>query len=382
VTSRLAPHPDVIVVGGGVIGATLAYALARRGQQVLLIAREAIGEGTSRASAGIVSPLDERQYPPPLVELLWRSIRSYPWLVSALEEETGLAVGYRQWGSLLVAETEDDVTTLRELGDWLERAGFAVEWLDGAAAREAEPLLPVHIQGGLLIEEGASLLVPQLARAAVLAAQRRGASVLEQTAVTGLEVADGRIVAVRAGRERWPAGAVVLAAGAWTGQLVEPLGVPLPTVPVKGQMALLAADTARPRHILGGPSVPSYVVPRADGLVWIGTTVERGRWGTRPTPHGLWQSIDTARRVAPALLQEEIVWVGAGLRPGTTDDLPVLGRVPGVGNLWVATGHLRLGVMLAPATADLVATAIEKDSEEELPPVFSSARFATASGAS
>ncbi len=380
VTKRLDPHPDVVVVGGGVIGATIAYALARRGQRVMLIERETIGEGTSLASAGIVSPLDQRQYPPDLLQLLWRSIRSYPWLVGTLEEETGLSVGYRQWGSLLVAETDDEVVTLREVGNWLETAGFTVEWLDGPAAREAEPLLPVHVQGGLLIEEGASVLVPQLVRAAVAAAQRRGAVVYEHTAVTALEAAGDRVLAVHTVHERVSAGAVILATGAWTGQLVAPLGVALPTNPVKGQMALLEGSTARPRHILGGPSVASYVVPRVDGLIWIGTTVERGRWGTRPTPQGLWQCIDTARRVAPALLREEIVAVGAGLRPGTADDLPALGRVPGWRNLWVATGHLRLGIMLAPVTADLVAAAIEQEDAEVFPPAFSPGRFAADAG--
>lgn len=379
-TRKLEPYPDVIVVGGGVIGATIAYALSRRGQRVVLLEREAVGEGTSLASAGIVSPLDQRQYLPELVQLLWRSIRSYPWLVGTLEEETGLSVGYRQWGSLLVAETDDEVATLREVGHWLDAVGFTVEWLDGPAAREAEPLLPVHIQGGLLIEDGASVLVPQLVRAAVAAAQRRGATVYEHTAVTALEAAGDRVLAVHTVHERLPTSAVVLTAGAWTGQLIAPLGVSLPTVPVKGQMALLEGSTARPRHILGGPSVASYVVPRVDGLIWIGTTVERGRWGTRPTPQGLWQCIDTARRVAPALLHEEIVAVGAGLRPGTADDLPALGRLPGWRNLWVATGHLRLGIMLAPVTADLVAEAIEQESEAVFPPAFSPRRFAGATG--
>lgn len=375
-SGNLQPHPDVVVAGGGVIGATLAYALARRGQRVALVERETIGEGASAATAGIVSPLDQRSSHPDLVPLLWRSIRSYPWLVGALEEETGLAVGFRQWGTLLVAAEEGVAGDLRALGHWLEAAGFAVEWLDGAAAREAEPLLPEGVAGALAIDEGASVLVPQLARAAVAAAQRRGAVVWEQTAVTGLETEGDRVVAVHTTRGRLPAGAVVLAAGAWTGQLAAALGATLPTLPVKGQMALLEGSTARPRHILGGPGLPSYVVPRADGLIWTGTTVERGNWSTRPTLEGLRSCLESVRRVAPALLAEEVVAVGAGLRPGTADDLPALGRLPGWRNLWVAAGHLRLGVMLAPVTADLLAEAVERSSEDSLPAAFSPARFA------
>ncbi len=372
---RLEPHPDVVVIGGGIIGATIAFALARHGWRVTLIERETIGDGASVASAGIVSPLDQRQYPTELQQLLWRSLRSYPWLVGTLQEETGLSVGYQQWGTLLLAESEAEVPMLQELGQWLEGAGFTAEWLDGPATRESEPLAPVHVQGGLLIEDGASVLVPQLVRAAIIGAQQRGATVLEHTAVVQLEVAGERVVAVQTARERLPTDTVVLAAGAWSGQLVAPLGVPLPTVPVKGQMALIDGSSSRPRHIIGALGATGYVVPRADGLIWLGTTVERGRWGTRPTAQGLWQCIDTARRLAPALLQEEIHLVGAGLRPGTADDLPILGRLPGWRNLWVAAGHFRLGVMLAPVTADLLTEALEKESEDGLPGRFSPRRF-------
>ncbi|MCS7050844.1 MAG: glycine oxidase ThiO [Thermomicrobium sp.] len=372
---RLERHADVVVIGGGVIGATIAYGLSRRGLRVTLIERETIGDGASMASAGIVSPLDARHYPLELQQLLWQSLRSYPWLISTLQEETGLAVGYREWGTLLLAESEAEVVPLQELGRWFERHGFAVEWLDGPGTREAEPLVPIHIQGGLLLEQGASVLVPQLVRAAVLGAQHRGATVLEHTAVTALELSGERVTAVRTTHERLLAETVVLAAGAWSGQVLAPLGVSLPTLPVKGQMVLIDGSTRRPKHIIGGPGVTGYVVPRADGLVWVGTTVERGRWSLRPTAQGLWQCFDTARRLTPALLQEDLRAVGAGLRPGTPDDLPVLGRFPGWRNLWVAAGHFRLGVMLAPVTADRIVEAIELDREDGIPQRLSPSRF-------
>lgn len=374
-TAPLSLMADVTVIGGGIIGATLTYALARRGLRVTLIERETVGNGTSQASAGIVSPLDERHHPPELQELLWRSLRSYPWLIGVLEEESRLVVGYRQWGTLLLAETEAEVAPLQELGQWLDAKGFATEWLDGPTVRETEPLVPVHVQGALFIEEGASVLVPQLVRAAVAAAQQYQASILEHTAVVGLERRGEHVVAVETARDRLPTGSVVIAAGAWTGQLLATLGLPIQTIPVKGQMMLIDGSTCRPRHILGAPGVASYVVPRADGLVWSGTTLERGRWSTRPTTQGLWQCIDTVRRLAPALLQEELHAIGAGLRPGTPDDQPLIGRLPGFRNLWIAAGHFRLGVMLAPVTADLLATAIEQDSDREIPPRFSPARF-------
>lgn len=374
-TTRLELYPDVVVVGGGIIGTTIAYALARQGKRVTLLERESIGDGTSAASAGIVSPLDERHHPVELQDLLWRSLRSYPWLIGSLQEETGLAVGFQQWGTLLVAETEAEIADIRAVGTWLEARGFGVEWLDGPTVREAEPLLPVYVQGALRIDEGASVLVPQLVRATALAAQRYGATVLEHTAVVGMETAGDRVAAIQTACERIATAAVVLAAGAWSGQLTAPLGRPLPTLPVKGQMVLIDGTTRRPRSIIGAPGVTGYVVPRADGLVWVGTTVERGGWGTRPTAHGLWFCIDTARRLAPALLQEELFWAGAGLRPGTVDDQPILGRLPGWRNVWVATGHFRLGIMLAPITAELIARAMELESEDGIPPRFSPQRF-------
>lgn len=374
-TKQLSPYPEVVVIGGGIIGATITYALARRGRQVTLVERETIGNGTSQATAGIVSPLDQRHYPPELVELLSRSLHSYPWLVATLEEETRLTIGYRQWGTLLLAETESELANLRELGSWLEQKGFHTDWLDGPTTRETEPLVPIHIQGGLLIEEGASVLVPQLVRAAVAGAQRYHAQVLEHTAVVKLEVANDRVTAVHTVRERIPTDVVILSAGAWSGQLLAPLQLSIPTVPVKGQLILIDGSARRPLHILGSPSAASYVVPRADGLIWSGTTVERGRWSTRPTAQGLWQCIDTVRRLAPSLLDEEVQTVGAGLRPSSADDQPILGKIPGYRNLWIATGHFRLGIMLAPVTADLLADAIETESDAAIPALFSPSRF-------
>ena len=175
VSTRSETSPEVIVVGGGVIGTAIAYAFARRGISCLVLERGIIGQGTSEASAGIVSPPSTSAIPAERLELARRSFQAYPWLVAAVQEDSGLDAGYRQWGELLVAETEDEVIPLRELAAWQASAGFESEWVDGKTAREIEPLLPERIHGALLADEGGSLIVQRLVRALALAAASRGA---------------------------------------------------------------------------------------------------------------------------------------------------------------------------------------------------------------
>ncbi len=366
---------DVIVVGGGVIGAAIAYALTRQGIACLLLEGGTLGRGASEASAGIVSPPSSSAIPAERLELARRSFQAYPWLVAAVQEDSGLDVGYRQWGELLVAETEDEVASLRELAAWQASAGFESEWVDGKTAWEIEPLLPEGILGALLADEGGSLVVQRLVWALALAAAKRGARVVERAPVAGFEVEGERVSAVRTPQGRYTAGQVVLAAGAWTGQLAGQLGRLLPTLPVKGQMTLIAGGTTMLHHILGRADGAGYLVPRTDGLVWAGSTKERDEWDTRVTPAGIARCLWLVERLAPELMEGELLSMGAGLRPGTPDDEPIIGPLPGYRNVWIAAGHYRTGVQLAPATADLVVQGILSGAPDPLLAPFSPHRF-------
>uniref|UniRef100_A0A831WZ49 Glycine oxidase ThiO n=1 Tax=Thermorudis peleae TaxID=1382356 RepID=A0A831WZ49_9BACT len=378
VSTRSETSPEVIVVGGGVIGTAIAYAFARRGISCLVLERGIIGQGTSEASAGIVSPPSTSAIPAERLELARRSFQAYPWLVAAVQEDSGLDAGYRQWGELLVAETEDEVIPLRELAAWQASAGFESEWVDGKTAREIEPLLPERIHGALLADEGGSLIVQRLVRALALAAASRGARVVERAPVTGFTVEGDRVVALETRQGRYVTGQVVLAAGAWTGHLAGQLGRTLPTLPVKGQMTLISGGATVLRHVLGSADGAGYLAPRTDGLIWAGGTKERGEWDTRVTPAGIAHCLRLVERLAPTLLEGELVALGAGLRPGTPDGEPIIGPLPGYSNVWVATGHYRTGVQLAPATADLVVEGMLCGEPDPLLAPFSPARFVQA----
>lgn len=376
VSTRSKTSPEVIVVGGGVIGTAIAYAFARRGISCLVLEQGIIGQGTSEASAGIVSPPSTSALPTERLELARRSFQAYPWLVAAVQEDSGLDVGYRQWGELLIAETEEQAASLRELAAWQASAGFESEWVDGKAAREIEPLLPEGILGTLVADESGSLVVQRLVRALALAAAGRGARVVERAPVTGFEVEGERVSAVRTPQESFAVGQIVLAAGAWTGHLAGQLGRPLPTLPVKGQMTLISGGTTVLRHVLGTADGGGYLAPRTDGFVWAGSTKERGVWDTRVTPAGIAHCLRLVERLSPGLLGGELVCTGAGLRPGTPDDEPIIGPLPGYRNVWIAAGHYRTGVQLAPVTADLVVQGILDRQPDPLLAPFSPARFA------
>ena len=369
---------EVIVVGGGVIGTAIAYALARQEVSCLVLEGGALGRGASEASAGIVSPPSTRTLIPERLELARRSFQAYPWLVASLQEESGLDIGYRQWGELLVAETEDEAAALQALAAWHAEAGFESEWVDGKTAREIEPLLPDAILGALLADQGGSLVVQRLVRALALAAITRGAQVAEHVPVIGFAVESDRVVAVETPQGRYTAEQVVLAAGTWTGHLAKHLGWPLPVLPVKGQMVLVSCGVTPLRHVLGLADGTGYLAPRTDGLVWAGSTKERGEWGTGVTPAGIAHCLSVLERLAPRLQKSELVGTGAGLRPGTADDEPLIGPLPGYRNVWVAAGHYRTGVQLAPATADLVVQGLLSGQPDPLLVPFRPIRFSPA----
>lgn len=375
VSTRSETSPEVIVVGGGVIGTAIAYAFARRRISCLVLEQGIIGQGTSEASAGIVSPPSTSAIPAERLELARRSFQAYPWLVAAVQEDSGLDVGYRQWGELLIAKTEEQAASLRELAAWQASTGFESEWVDGKTARELEPLLPEGILGALVADEGGSLVVQRLVRALALAAAERGARVVERAPVTGFEVEGERVSAVRTPQGSFAAGQVVLAAGAWTGHLAGQLGRPLPTLPVKGQMTLISGGTTVLRHVVGTADGDGYLAPRTDGTVWAGSTKERGVWDTRVTPAGIAHCLRLVEQLGPGLLGGELVSTGAGLRPGTPDDEPIVGPLPGYRNVWIAAGHYRTGVQLAPATADLVVQGILSGELDPLLVPFSPHRF-------
>lgn len=364
-------RPAVVVVGGGVIGCAVAWRLARRGCPVVLVEAGQPGERASAAAAGMLSPLKEAEEPGPFLQLGLRSLDRYPAFVEAVEAASGVDVGYRRDGRLDVALDDDEAALLRRHRDHQTGAGFESHLLEPAEVRRLEPAIGPDLVLGLATEHDHQLDSRQLMRALWIAAVREGAEVRsgipvdsvlsESERVTGVRLADG---------SRIDADAVVVAAGAWSGRIGLP--GPLPIRPVRGQIVVLRTVPPVLGRTTWGPK--SYLVPRTDGRLLVGSTMEEAGFRPEVTAGAIHRLLGIATRIVPSLADAAIESFQVGLRPASADGLPVIGPDPVTQGLVYATGHFRNGVLLAPETAEVVAAIILDGQPAE--PAFDPARFA------
>lgn len=344
--------PDVAVVGGGLIGGSAARALAGAGLRVRLIDPNRPCREASYAAAGMLALPLEPGLAGPFFELCRRSRSLFPDFASLLHEETGLDAELARSGTIVPVQDDDDEAWAGSLADAGRGAGVRVDRMDRADLRRHEPWLSEAHRFALHFPDDLSVDNRRLCEAMVAALEAREIPCVIGRPVVGLERSSAAVTAVRlADGEKVPAGAVVLCAGAWSG-LVDGLPRPLPVEPRRGQMLALGAPPGAFRHTIFSAS--AYLVPRADGRVFVGATVERVGFDKRVTAQAIARLIAGARRVAPGLGSAGLVEAWAGLRPGTPDDLPILGPDPEVPNLIYATGHFRNGILLAPVTAEIV----------------------------
>jgi glycine oxidase len=345
---------DVVVIGAGVQGCAVAWRLARAGKDVLVLERSIPGAEASSAAGGILSPGVEAVEPGPFYDLCRASLARYASFARELVAETGLDVGYRGGGTLEIALDDDHAQLLAARAERLEHHRMPAEILDDAAARRLEPGLSPETRGALFFPDEASIDPRLLSRALYLAAHAAGAR-FAPGQVHRILHADGRAVGVDHASGRIEADDVVLAAGAWS-TLVEGSGLrPTSVRPVRGQIALL--DT-RPRLLSRVVfSGKGYVVPRADGRVLCGSTMEEVGFERAVTAGGIRSVLELAIEIAPALERAPILETWSNFRPASPDCWPILGAgaVPG---LWYATGHTRNGILLTPITADSIAAAV------------------------
>lgn len=363
---------DVIVVGGGVIGACIAYELAKAGARVTVCDREARGQA-SAASAGMLAPLSEAEGPGHFLDLGLESLRLHRPLADELRERTGMDVGYRASGLLRVALTEADEASVRRRRSWHVEAGFDVTWLDPGRARDAEPALSRDIRGAAYYENEHQVSAPLLTQAGLRAAADLGAVVRVGVNVESLVVLGSTVLGVRAAGETLQADEVVMAAGAWSGVFTE-LGPPLPVHPVRGQLVALRTQGTALRRMLY--SSAGYLNTKADGLTYVGATQEEVGFDARPTAAGVAGLLQSVARLTPGLADATFSHVLAGLRPGSPDGLPLIGRLPGWSGISVATGHFRNGVLLAPITALLITDLVRHGRPRLSLAAFDPARFA------
>jgi glycine oxidase len=370
---------DVAVIGAGAIGLSIAWRLATRGLTVVVLERDRAGAGTSHHAAGMLAPVAEvTPGEESLLALGLHSAARFPSFVAELESDAGAAVGYTRCGTLLVARDGDEAAALeRELALRVE-LDLAVTRLRASAARRLEPSLAPTLRLALDLPGDHAVDPRALVDALAAALVNRGGELRTGTEVAGLDITDGAVQGVAlADGTRLVAGQVVVAAGVWSAALEGlPDGAAVPLRPVKGQILRLH-DPAGPglltRVIRMGPS---YIAPRGDGRYVVGATSEERGFDQSVTAGGALELLRDATELVPGVSELVLDEFTAGLRPATPDNLPAIGSAPDVAGLWWAVGHRRGGILLAPATAELIAAGVTGEAGEGADPTLAPARFA------
>lgn len=341
---------NVVVVGGGIIGCSVAARLALAQVKVTVLERSIPGAEASSAAAGILGAQSEADGPGAFYDLCERSRDLYPAFVDELEALVGFDVGYRPTGVLHVTTTQEGEAALQRAVTWQRARGLDAELVDAHAARALEPALASTLRAAAVFPRDASIDNRQLMRALIMTAAKRGVS-FRTGYVRGLVSQGGRCTGVDLDGATLEADAVVVAAGSWTG-LVQGLALPPQGVrPARGQMVMLRTRLPLLQRVVvtdGG-----YLVPRADGRLLAGSTMELVGFEKHVTAEGLRRILAMALGACPALAEAPVEEHWAGLRPLTEDRLPILGQGPLEG-LFLASGHFRNGILLAPVTGELI----------------------------
>lgn len=345
---------DYLVIGAGVIGMMLARELSQAGANVTVLDRKACAQESSWAGGGIVSPLYPWRYPEAVTQLATWSQSSYVHLAEELIEETGYDPELRQKGMLMVS-----VDDQQEALDWAKKFHRPLRKVDADFLYQKEPNLKAGLTDGLWMPEVSSIRNPRLGRSlreSLL--QNPRINLLEHQEVTAIET-DGEVVTgVRTSQGTLSAGQVVIAGGAWSAELLQLVDRTLPVEPVHGQMMLFKAKPGLVNRVVLKDG--RYVIPRSDGRVLVGSTLEHIGFEKRTTEEAAKSLYETALDIVPALSEYPIEHHWSGLRPGSPEGIPYIGQVTGYRNLYINAGQYRNGLVLAPASTRLLADILLK----------------------
>ena len=345
---------DVAIIGGGIMGVSIAFDLAKRNVRVAVLDRQEMMHEASWAAAGMLSPAPHHPTDIPLVPLGRAGLAMYSKYVDAIENASGIHTGYRTGGAVIVISNND---AEREIGKMVELhrgLGLACEPLPLDEARNMEPALSQDARAAALLPDECSIEPRVLAAAVLGAATANGVTLVPNTEVVSLAL-DGKkcVGVITIAGETIHASHVVLAAGCWSSQISNALPY-APTVPLRGQMIALRHSGTPIRNVLR--SERGYIVPRGKDIpqiVILGSTIENAGFEKRVTSGGLEKILSAANALVPELAKAEVIETWSGLRPGTPDQLPILGPAD-IEGLVFATGHYRNGILLAPITAKLI----------------------------
>jgi glycine oxidase len=348
----MASTRDVAIVGAGIVGCSIAFELAKAGMRVCVLERRGIGEESSTAAAGMLSGQHGVTNLGARYQLHVEARELHAQLADELRELTGIDVGFCRWGLLEVLFTPGEVRAADRCFTVQTQAGLRVERLSREETLALEPSLAPDLQGSIRYVDEAHVHNGRLTIALAEAARRTGAELRSGAPALTLIQKQERVVGVQTPTETVYAEAIIVANGAWSNDLLRPLGMTLPVKPMRGQMLAVRTVPRTVSHIIYGRHM--YLVPRPDGETLIGATVEDVGFRKEVTLEGLEELLQAARHIAPRMMEQPLMRTWAGLRPGSPDGLPLVGPVEGLEGLLLAVGHHRNGILLGPITGVLV----------------------------
>jgi glycine oxidase len=351
---------DVVIIGGGVIGLTIARALARAGAtNICLIERNGLGHEASFAAAGMLAPQAEANSQDDFFRLACRSRDLYPTFAASLHDETGIDIELDTTGTLYLALTTHDLVEIEKRYEWQTAAGLAVEKLTAPQTHDLEPCINPNVLGALRFPFDVQVENRRLLSALTNSVRKLGVTIVTGCSVESVSIEKDRVTGVVTSRGVISSPTVVVAAGTWSGFIgvsSTPEKQALVIEPVRGQMMSFDARPQLTRHVIYSPR--GYIVPRQDGRLLAGSTSERAGFAKQVTAGGINSILQNALEISPSVATLPIIDTWAGLRPRAPDNLPVMGPCDEIGGLFYATGHYRNGILLAPVTGELITEAV------------------------
>ncbi|WP_404323141.1 glycine oxidase ThiO [Cytobacillus firmus] len=356
---------DAVIVGGGINGSSIAFQLAKRGYKVAVLDKGKIAGKASGAAAGILGAQTELTEDGPLCQLACKSRSMYQSLIPELEDLSQVHIGYQNKGVYKVAANKEEELALKRLIEIQQKAGEQAEWLPIDSLIKLEPFVSNKLRGAMYIPNDGQVQAYELSLAFAKASIAIGAEIYEYTHVIDFILKDEKVYGVRTSQGEFLADSVIVASGAWSREILERTGLSLPIIPVKGECFSVKVE----KPLVQGTifSHGCYIVPKQSGRLVVGATVKVNSFDEKVTFEGISLLMEKAQNLVPDIANTEWERAWTGIRPQSADGQPFLGQHPAYEGLYIAAGHFRNGILLAPATGELMADILEGKTEQPNP---------------